>query len=651
MTSPRAGRAAHSRMARRGGRLHRPDARPGMAVAVGSAGQRRASSPGRGGWLRLRSGSEPRRRGTADACRKLRRDCRGGRRLDHRGRSCGPRGVRQPGQPARGHRRTPDGRGRSTGASMFCASFVWLHAEGGTGSRSRADTGREPGSGAPAVQGDRPDALPVCRQRRRAKLEDTGRSDAEGSYLPPWDSAGPAALLVAGAGRVGKPSVPTASKASLTEFPDPVASCHPFCSLPRSTPRGAKPHFVRDLLRSWSVAVTLVDVGALGTPAAVADVPRERIFELAGTTLDAVRAAGRPRRGGDEGRGRRGAISRATRTRAGELSGVLGLGGSAGTTIGTAAMRALPIGVPKVMVSTLASGQVRQYVGDKDILMLNSVVDILGINRISRQVLSQAARAMAGMVDASARRPRTRRQAAGRRDDVRRDDAMRRAGARDAGAGGLRGAGLSRHRQRRPGDGVADRRRADRRRAGHHTTELADELVGGFLSAGPDRLTAAGKAGVPQVVSAGALDMVNFHAPDTVPAKFKDRQFYRHNANVTLMRTTPEENAQIGAEIAREARGGEGAGRRAAAGARRVGHRPRGAAVRRSRRRGRRCTTRFAQALGERRGRRAGSAHQRSGVRRRGGAEADRVDEDAVEASEAQFRRRRAVDNSQAGAF
>src|SRR5687768_17263878 len=213
-------------------------------------------------------------------------------------------------------------------------------------------------------------------------------------------------------------------------------------------------------------------------------------------------------------------------------------------------MRALPLGVPKVMISTLASGMVRQFVGDKDIFMLNAVVDILGINRISREVLSQAARAMAGLVTY----PRPQAQA----DDKplvaatmfgvttacveRARETLERAGCEvlvfhATGNGGqamesLIADGLI--------AGVLD----------VTTTELADEHVGGFLSAGPSRLTSAGLAGVPQVVSTGAVDMVNFYGPDTVPPQFRDRRFYRHNANVTLMRTTVAENAAIGADIA-----------------------------------------------------------------------------------------------------
>jgi uncharacterized protein (UPF0261 family) len=315
--------------------------------------------------------------------------------------------------------------------------------------------------------------------------------------------------------------------------------------------KGAEADFVRSLLTSWSVPVTLVDVGALGEPAVPADVSRERVFQLAGTSLDAVR------RRADRGdavtlaAGGAAALARAAYD-GGELTGVLGLGGSAGTTIATSAMRALPLGVPKVMLSTLASGTVRQFVGDKDIFMLNAVVDILGINRVSRQVLSAAARAMAGLVTYPRPEPggTDRPLVAATMFGVttpcveRARTVLERRGFEvlvfhATGNGGqamesLIAEGLV--------AGVLDLT----------TTELADEQVGGFLSAGPGRLTAAAAAGIPQVVSTGAVDMVNFYAPASVPARFADRLFYRHNANVTLMRTTAAENAAIGAEIARK---------------------------------------------------------------------------------------------------
>ncbi|MEO8077445.1 MAG: Tm-1-like ATP-binding domain-containing protein [Acidobacteriota bacterium] len=315
--------------------------------------------------------------------------------------------------------------------------------------------------------------------------------------------------------------------------------------------KGREAAYVRGLLTSWGVPVTLVDVGALGTPAVAAEVSRERIFELAGTTLDAVRH--HADRGDAVTHAAAGAARLARESHArGEVSGVLGLGGSAGTTIATAAMRALPLGVPKVMLSTLASGTVRQFVGDKDIFMLNSVVDILGLNRVSREVLSQAARAMAGLVEHPGPEAQAHDQplVAATMFGVttacveRARDALERAGYEvlvfhATGSGGQAMESLIR-------DGVI---------AGVldlTTTELADEEVGGFLSAGPDRLTAAGIVGIPQVVSTGATDMVNFYAPESVPAQFTDRLFYHHNGVVTLMRTTPDENARIGSSIARK---------------------------------------------------------------------------------------------------
>jgi uncharacterized protein (UPF0261 family) len=315
--------------------------------------------------------------------------------------------------------------------------------------------------------------------------------------------------------------------------------------------KGREAAYVRDLLTSWQVPVTMVDVGALGTPAVVADVPRERIFDLAGTTLDAVRTAAD--RGNAVTKAAEGAARLAREAYArGELAGVLALGGSAGTTIGTAAMKVLPLGVPKVMLSTLASGMVRQFVGDKDIFMLNSVVDIAGINRVSRPILAEAARAMAGLVThpgpalETGDKPLVAATMFGVTTPCveRARETLERAGCEvlvfhATGNGGramesLIDEGLI--------AGVLD----------ITTTELADELVGGFLTAGPERLTAAGRAGVPQVVSTGAVDMVNFYAPDTVPAQFAGRTFYTHNANVTLMRTTPEENGRIGDDIARK---------------------------------------------------------------------------------------------------
>jgi uncharacterized protein (UPF0261 family) len=236
-----------------------------------------------------------------------------------------------------------------------------------------------------------------------------------------------------------------------------------------------------------------------------------------------------------------------------EIVGVMGLGGSAGTTIATAVMRALPQGVPKVMISTLASGDVRPFVGVRDLIMVNSIVDISGLNRISRTILHNAAAAMIGMLkhpvqtepgSSGSGKPLVAATMFGVTtpcvDYARR--LLENAGYEvlvfhATGSGGQAMEGLIDDRMIA---GVLD----------ITTTELADLLVGGVLSAGPDRLMAAGRRGIPQVVSVGATDMVNFWAMETVPEQFRMRQLHAHNPNVTLMRTTVDECRQIGEHIA-----------------------------------------------------------------------------------------------------
>ncbi len=239
------------------------------------------------------------------------------------------------------------------------------------------------------------------------------------------------------------------------------------------------------------------------------------------------------------------------------LDGILALGGSGGSSIATRAMRALPVGVPKLMVSTVASGDTRPYVGAVDVTMMYSVVDISGINSVSARIMANAAGAIAGMVGASVPKLEARPLVGATMFGVTTPCVTR---ARErleelgyevlvfhaTGAGGQSLEALVR-------DGflvgVLDTT----------TTELADELVGGVLSAGPDRLEAAGSAGVPQVVSLGALDMVNFGPRDTVPPQFEGRNLYVHNPTITLMRTTPDECAELGRTIGRKLSAARGA--------------------------------------------------------------------------------------------
>ena len=217
--------------------------------------------------------------------------------------------------------------------------------------------------------------------------------------------------------------------------------------------KGVEFAVVRDLLREAGVEVLVLDAGVLRPPAFAPDVPRERVFAAAGESLDALRKAG------DRGRAVEAAAHGAAVVardlhRQGRVDAVLGLGGSAGTAIGTAAMRTLPFGVPKLMVSTMASGQVRPYVGQSDVCMMYSVVDVSGLNRdqSARPGQRGGGRRRHGARDEDAR-GRRRGPAADRGHDVRRDDAVRGRRPRPGGAGRLRNAGLSRHRHGRPDDG------------------------------------------------------------------------------------------------------------------------------------------------------------------------------------------------------
>lgn len=233
----------------------------------------------------------------------------------------------------------------------------------------------------------------------------------------------------------------------------------------------------------------------------------------------------------------------------GKFDGIISIGGSGGTSLATPAMRQLPLGVPKVMVSTMASGDVSPYVGTSDIVMIPSVVDAEGLNDISKVIFSNAANAVVGMVQnrkeiESDGKPLLAATMFGvttpcvkAAEDYLHEQGYDVLVFHATGTGGkcmeaLINQGFIK--------GVLDLT----------TTEWCDEVVGGVLNAGPDRLTAAGKNGIPQVVSVGALDMVNFGPMDTVPAQFKDRNLYKHNPTVTLMRTTADELKSIGHEIA-----------------------------------------------------------------------------------------------------
>ena len=325
--------------------------------------------------------------------------------------------------------------------------------------------------------------------------------------------------------------------------------------------KGAEHAFVAARIKERGHRALIIDVGTLGEPNLKPDITRDEVAAAGGIDLAALQK--RQERGESVA-----AMSQAAPVVLSKLvaekkiDGVISLGGGGGTAIATAAMRALPIGLPKVMVSTLASGNTAQYVGVKDIVMFPSIVDVAGLNRISRQILTRAAGAICGMVEVGVPALAGSDEATLKRE-LQPDDKpvivasmfgnttqcvqhaqkiLEQAGYEvlvfhATGTGGRTMESLI---ESGMVAGVLD----------ITTTEWADELVGGILSAGPSRLEAAARLGVPAVVTPGCLDMVNFGPPETVPAQFRGRNFYQHNPQVTLMRTTPEECAQLGRIIA-----------------------------------------------------------------------------------------------------
>lgn len=315
--------------------------------------------------------------------------------------------------------------------------------------------------------------------------------------------------------------------------------------------KGTEFSFVADAVRRRGHVPLLIDVGTLEPPQVKPDITRDEVAAAGNINLAELTK--------QKDRG----ISVAAMTEAApklvarlaserRIDGIISLGGGGGTAIGTAAMRALPVGFPKLMVSTLASGNTAPYVGCSDIVMFPSIVDVAALNRVSRMIFTRAAGAICAMVESAAEESTATDQ--GRPvivasmfgnttacvTEARR--VLEEAGyevlvLHATGAGGRTMESLI---ESRLAAGVLD----------ITTTEWADELVGGILTAGPTRLDAAGKANVPAIVVPGCLDMVNFGQPQTVPDKFKGRRFYQHNPQVTLMRTSPAECAELGRILA-----------------------------------------------------------------------------------------------------
>ncbi len=319
--------------------------------------------------------------------------------------------------------------------------------------------------------------------------------------------------------------------------------------------KGAEYQFVRDCLVDRGHRTLLIDVGVLGEPKLTPDVSSREVAQAAGFELsDLIESHDRGEAMATMKQGVEALIPRLYAE--GRFDAIMALGGGGGTSIACAAMRKLPLGVPKVMVSTVAGTDVAGYVGVKDIVMIPSIVDVAGINRISREVFARAAGAICGMVETSVPagddRPLIAASMFGNTTDC-----------VEAAKARLEQAGyevLVFH-----ATGTGGRTMESLIESGQiaavldiTTTEWADELVGGVLAAGPTRLEAAARHGVPAIVTPACLDMVNFWAPETISEKFADRLFYQHNPNITLMRTTPDECRQLGEILAGKLNGSSG---------------------------------------------------------------------------------------------
>ena len=314
--------------------------------------------------------------------------------------------------------------------------------------------------------------------------------------------------------------------------------------------KGHEHAYVAEIIRSRGHQTLLIDTGSAEPPQVKPDVSREKVAAANGVDLAGILER-KDRGEAVTAMAGAAAVYLAKIVSEGRVQCVISLGGGGGTAIGSAAMRALPVGFPKVMVSTLAAGNVAPYIGTKDIVMFPSIVDVSGLNRISRVLLARAAGAICGMVEtevpAADDKPLIAASMFGNTTEC---VNMAKKILEDAGyevlvfhATGTGGRIMESLIESGMFAGVLD----------ITTTEWADEYVGGILGAGPTRLDASAKTGVPSIITPGCLDMVNFGERATVPARFEGRTFYIHNPQVTLMRTNAAECAELGRILAEKA--------------------------------------------------------------------------------------------------
>ena len=314
--------------------------------------------------------------------------------------------------------------------------------------------------------------------------------------------------------------------------------------------------FIKDLVEKAGLKTLVVDFGVMGEPSLQPDVSRAEVAAAGGGKLDQLRSGDRK----DEAMKVMStglAVTVRKLYDGGKLHGIIGMGGTGGTSVATSAMRTLPVGVPKVMVSTVGGGDVSAYAGTKDITFVPSIVDVAGFNRISRTIYANAAGAIAGMtkVDvppAKEEKPLATASMFGNTT-----------ACVDKARGILESKGFEVLVFHATGTGgkTMESLIADGYIAASldiTTTELADEVCGGVFTAGPDRMLAAARAGIPTVLVPGCVDMCNFWALSTVPEKYRNRNLYQWNPNVTLMRTNVEENRIMGKMIAKAANEAKG---------------------------------------------------------------------------------------------
>ncbi len=293
----------------------------------------------------------------------------------------------------------------------------------------------------------------------------------------------------------------------------------------------------------------MIDTGVVGTPQATADITREQVAEAGGMPLpEILKNPSREVAAPVMAEGATRIVSRLAK--AGEIDGVVSAGGTQGTTLATKAMRALPYGFPKVMVSTMASGDVAHWVGIKDITMMFSVTDILGLNPVTRKILANAAGAVCGMAGAGVKLERGAKPLVAvttvgitTRGAMKAVETLEAAGYETIVFHAVGSGGRAMEQMMREGiiGAVLD----------YSTIEVSNEMHHALLAGGPDRLTTAGKLGLPQVVCPGAIEVLVFQEPETVPARYQGRTLIRHSPQITDLRLNKEEMAEVGKEVAR----------------------------------------------------------------------------------------------------